>query len=194
SCTVPLPPSTGNIDNEPLFLNLALGDFQLQSNSPCINSGNNSFAHGNNDLSGHSRIAGWTVDIGAFEYQSPASALSYAWAQQYDLPVNGVADFIDSDADGLNNWQEWTAGTDPTDPLSLLRMLSLASTNSPSGIIVTWQSTTNRIYFLQRSVDLSAQPLFLTIHSQIAGLSGTTTYTDMSATNGGPYFYRVGVQ
>ncbi len=193
-CTTPLPAGTGNVTNEPLFVNLAGGDFHLQSNSPCINSGNNAYVSTSNDFDGNPRIVGGFVDIGAYEFQSPVSRISYAWLQQYSLPINTNTDFSDADNDGMNNWQEWMAGTDPTNPLSVLKMLAPASTNNPSGLAATWQSVTNKTYYLQRSGDLSAQPAFSTIQSNIVGQANMTTYTDTNAVGAGPYFYRVGVQ
>jgi hypothetical protein len=191
-CTAPLASGPGNVANAPLFVNPAAGDFHLQFNSPCINGGNNAFVSVATDLDGNSRIKGGTVDIGAYEYQNPSSVISYAWLQQYGLSTDGAADFIDSDNDSMNNWQEWIAGTDPTNPLSVLKMLN--PSNRVSGVSVNWQSVSNRTYYLQSSTNLSAQPAFSTIQSNIQGRTGTTTITNTSATNSGPYFYRVGVQ
>jgi hypothetical protein len=194
-CTIPF--STNGIDNitnDPTFVNAAAGDYHLQSNSPCINAGNNAYVSGTNDLDGNPRIKGGTVDAGAYEYQTPTSVISYAWLQQYGLPTDGSVDYLDLDGTGMNDWQKWIAGLNPTNPASILAMLPLVPTNSPSGLVVVWQSVNNRIYYLQRGTDLLMQPAFSAIQSNILGQAGTTSYTDTNAVGSGPYFYRVGVQ
>jgi hypothetical protein len=133
------------------------------------------------------------VDIGAYEYQSPTSVISYAYLQQYGLPTDGSVDFAHLDSSPFNVYQDWAAGLNPTNPASVLVMLAPTATNNTHGVTVTWQSVSGMNYFLQRSTNLSAQPIFLTLQSSITGQTNTTSYADTSATNKVPYFYRVGV-
>ena len=191
-CTTPLHIGPGHFVNLPAFVSGS--DFHLQTNSPCINAGDNSLVTTTFDFDGNPRIAGRLVDVGAFEFQSPSSVLSYAWAQQYGLPTDGSADFADPDGDGMNNFQECVAGTDPTNSLSVLRMLPPMATNNAAGVTLSWQSVNNRNYFLERSSNLGAPWTFIAIQNNIAGQAGATMFLDTSATNPGPYFYRVGVQ
>jgi hypothetical protein len=187
------PAGLGNhsISNSPLFVDADHGDFRLSPGSPCINAGRNSYVTISTDMDGNPRIVGGTVDIGAFEFQNPHSVISYGWLQNHGLPTDGSADFDDTDGDGMNNWQEWVTNTDPTNSLSYLHMLAPDATNNAAGVTIHWQSAGIR-YFLQRSTNL-AGPFDTFATNFFAGV-GIAAYRDASATNGGPYFYRVGVQ
>jgi hypothetical protein len=190
-CTAPWPTNgVGNLTNDPGLINPAAGNFQLQPDSPCINAGNNFDVTNATDLAGNPRIVGGTVDIGAYEYQTPTSVISYAYLQQYGLPTDGSVDYADLDGTAFDVYQDWVAGLNPTNPASVLAMLTPAATINTNGLTVTWQSVIGISYQLLRSTNLTA---FVTLQNSIPGQSPTTSYKDTSATNNFPYFYRVGV-
>jgi len=189
-CTAP----GGSIAADPLLIDPAGGNFRLQTNSLCINTGNNSYIFGSQDLDGRPRKIGSQVDIGAYEFQTNAIGEFIGWLQQHGLSTSGSADYLDPDGDGFNNWQEWHVGTDPANSLSLLQMTAVVPTNNPSGAIITWQSVNGVSYLVQRGTNLGAPPVFSSIQSNIIGQAGSTSYTDATATNSSVFFYRVGVQ
>jgi hypothetical protein len=196
SCIAPTVPQTYDgfdITNDPMFVNAAAGDFHLQYNSPCINAGANAWVFTTNDLDGNPRITGYAVDMGAYE-KTPASIIPNWWLFKYGLTNDGSADNVDLDGTGVVNWQKWKAGLNPTNAASVLAMSPPPPLNNASGITVTWQSVTDIVYYVQQSTNLSALPAFYPIQSNLMGQAGTTSFTDTSATNAGPYFYRIGVQ
>ncbi len=142
-CTTPDPGGVGNITNAPLFVDTSgWANLRLQSNSPCINAGQNAFAPAGPDLDGNPRIAGDTVDIGAYEFQSPASMISYAWLQRFNLPIDPSTDTADPDGDGESNYGEWLAGSDPTNPLSFPPLLTLIPYGA--NVILRWPTNAPR--------------------------------------------------
>jgi len=110
-CTMPMPTNgVGNITNEPAFVETnGWSNLRLQSNSPCINAGNNSCVTTSTDLDGNPRIVSGSVDIGAYEFQGPGSVISYAWLQQFGLPTDGSADLAHGDAMGTTTGRSGVA-------------------------------------------------------------------------------------
>jgi hypothetical protein len=198
-CTTPQPAfgpngfaqgyGSGNITNPPLFVDPLNGDFRLQSNSPCINSGVDAYAAGPSDFDGRPRVSGGTIDMGAYEFQDPPSRVSYAWLQYYGFPTDGSADYSDPDADGMNNLGEWICGTDPTNSLSVLRLLT--PSNTATGIRIGWLSVTNRYYVLERSTNLAATPVFHPLATNLPGQLVTTSFEDTGVLLPVPRLYRI---
>jgi hypothetical protein len=191
-CTSPLPTDGfGNITNEPLFLDPENGNYHLQSNSPCINAGNNSYVTSTNDCDGNPRIVSGTVDIGAYEYQGAGSTISYAWLQQYGLPTDVAVDNADPDHDGIDNWHEWVIGLDPTNRGSCVRLTIKPSTPP---VKVTFFSSAANFYTLQCCTNLTASPVWTPVPGQtdIPGTGDVLTLTDTNPS--APVFYRVSVR
>ena len=186
-CCLPEDPGgTGNITNEPAFVDLAGGNLRLQAGSPCINAGTNAYVTSRTDLDGRPRIVGASVDMGAYEFQGEFTN----WLAQFSLPTDGTADFTDPDGDRFNNWQEYCCLTDPTNALSFLRLLPPA----PAGadVTLTWPSAPARNYALEWSTNLFASS-FTPLATNLPGQPGTTTFTHTNGAGLGPCFYRVAV-
>ena len=79
---------------------------------------------------------------------------------------------------------------DATDMLSALRLLSpsLIGTN----VTLTWQSVEGVNYFLECSTNLAAP--FTVLASNILGQACLTSYSSATPSEGGPFFFRVGVR
>jgi len=174
------------LDSDPFFVDLAGGDLHLQSNSPCINAGLNASAPDGPDLDGNPRVVGGTVDIGAYEFQTPVSQISYAWLQQFNLPVDFLTDGADPDGDGVDNYHEWLAGTYPTNRFSSPAQLTIIP--SSANVILTW--STNAVGFTLQSTTNLDSPADWRTNSPAPFVSkGQNTVTN--PISGAQQFYRL---
>jgi hypothetical protein len=88
-------PGTGNISANPLFVDSAIGDYHLLSDSPCINAGDPDYIAEPNetDLNGNPRIIYGRIDMGAYESDvAPTSNIYH----------------VDADATGNSDGSSWT--------------------------------------------------------------------------------------
>lgn len=91
---------TGNLNEDPLFMDAANGDLHLQSCSPAIDAGNNASvpAGTTTDLEGNPRFYNnGTVDMGAYEYQGDFAPCC----------PDGEVIFVDANASGMGDGTSW---------------------------------------------------------------------------------------
>lgn len=131
--------------------------------------------------SGYAQTFGLAGNIG------PLPNLSNAFANVDTLAA-------DADGDGVPTWQEILAGTNPNSATSCLRIASTSVSRTGPGIVVQWQSVTNRLYTLERTTNLLATSTFTAITNHVPGQAGNTTCTDSTASASGIYLYRTRVE
>ena len=100
-----------------------------------------------------------------------------AWEMDIFGDLTTVTATSDYDGDRFIDVHEYLAGSDPKDPDSLLIATSTRAT--PGGIVVTWQSESNRSYVLSRSTNLLQG--FTGIASNLLAVYPLNTYTDAAA-------------
>jgi hypothetical protein len=131
-----------------------------------------------------------TSNVARFAFQSLDPF--HAWLASYGLPSNGSADYLDSDGDGLNNWQEYLAGTIPTNAGSVFKITS-SQIISSTQLVLRWSSVSNRLYDILRATNLAAGAsgfVPLPNATDLIGLPPANAWTDSVSR---PSFYRVSV-
>lgn len=123
---------------------------------------------------------------------SVALRIPQGWLAQYGLPLDGSADFADSDGDGMDNYSEWKAGTDPEDPESRFQLVH--SEIAENGFLLRWVSLTGRTYRVEVSTNLMDSPSFWTIQTNLPGESGTMEFTDTNTWSSPSVFYKTVIE
>jgi hypothetical protein len=132
-----------------------------------------------------------TSSVARFTYQSFDPF--HAWLASYGLPSDGSADYLDSDGDGLNNWQEYLAGTNPTNASSAFKITGGQAL--PGGqFVLRWLSVSNRLYDVMRGTNLAADAgAFVPVPgaTNLAGTAPQNTCTDSVSPASTRAFYRL---
>jgi hypothetical protein len=187
---LPAPETKGVYGLNPLFTDLAGGDFAVATNSPATGKGR--------------RLPGVWADlqercyanpptIGAFEAKTPPTAQADAdgdlmpdlWEAGNQLNRDDAGDAVlDADADQLSNLGEYLAGTNPNDPLSVFTL------RSPQIATGDWSfrfpTQTGRVYRVQIR-DLAT----LAPWSEVSVTNGTgdeIEFRQLAATEGAKLF------
>lgn len=130
SCSDPSPIGMGNISGDPQFVDYANNNLRLDSNSPCINAGDNSVVTYHSDMDGNPRFINEIVDMGAYEYQFDAGY--WVWAS---VITNGLTNYTDcATSDGFPNLLKYATGSNPTNPDDLAQ-ISCTITNGLPALI-----------------------------------------------------------
>lgn len=98
---------------------------------------------------------------------------------------------LDSDGDGVMDWAEQIAGTNPNNSNSVFKASTDIQPAPGGGLIIKWSSVAGKTYAIHRSSGLSQG--FSAMANSLPATAPQNQYTDSTATNTGPYFYRIQV-
>jgi predicted outer membrane repeat protein len=153
-------PGTGNISDNPMFIDEMTGDYRPAYGSPVINQG--IAINGiTNDCINAQRPVG-LYDMGAYEYNAQTYDSDYdtmidIWETTFSLDPNNAADaLLDTDGDGSTNLYEFIADTSPQNSNDYFRVLNISRAGTTN--YVTVPSSTRREYtlYLCPSLDTGA--------------------------------------
>ena len=192
----------GNINANPQFVS----GLRLGPASPCIDAGTNALslvsaswsASITNDLDGLARPLDGNgdglvrFDIGAYEIilasaDSNGDGIPDGWTQRFGLnPTAPDVAAGNPDNDPHSTLEEWIADTDPTNPLSFLR---IESVSIAAPIVMTFLSSSNRVYSLERTDEAGGPFLPVSWFENVPGIGTTQMIFDINLAPAG--FYRI---
>ena len=186
-CTSPDPGGIGNITADPLFVHVTNGILRLQSASPCINAGHNSYVYTSVDLTNNPRVVGEVVDMGAYEHQdadrdADADGLEDLWEMTHRIGRHFAYPSAMSSNDVNTLLEAYIAGLNPNDPDAQFLL-------EGHGNEFWWNSVSGRVYDVWWSTNLmnGFQPL----ESNIPWSVGAFTDTVHTAEDKGFYQLKV---
>jgi hypothetical protein len=141
-------------------------------------------------------FSGWTGDVGtgdtnAFQLTVTMDAsrqleacflpllatneTPFWWLAFFYGPTNTFDELAlsDTDQDAMTAWEEYIADTDPTDPFANLSILNVLPTGTQ--YVVTWSGSTQRLYTLYRTTNLTFLPNTETVTNDLPGNPGPET-------------------
>ena len=77
----------GIIDADPIFADVSTNDYNLLLSSPCVDTGNDTLVSSEFDIAGNTRIEGFRVDMGAYEFTFDFPCGRYTTLNIDDIPV-----------------------------------------------------------------------------------------------------------
>jgi hypothetical protein len=132
------------------------------------------------------------VDLGAFEYQGMQTTALMDWLRSHNLPLSASSDDVDADGDGLSNRQEWLADTCPTNRNSTFRADIDFHLGLESYVTFSFTGSTNRLYSLYYTTNLSAPNWHFVVGQEtVQGSGGSQSVKDTNSSS--IRFYRLEV-
>lgn len=137
----------------------------------------------------------------SFSFENAASFTNFYPVLPHGTPIPWLMSFgysgdytnaetLDSDGDGVPNWQEFRANTNPTNAASVFQVRQVAL-GQDGRYEVTFSTSTNRVYRVEASMDLGT---WRTVQDQIPGPGGDFTIVDTAyVPNQATIFYRAAV-
>ena len=178
-------PNTLALSNSPLTYTRS-ASVNLQA-ATILSPASSSFSFGAADRGRSERV---DLQVSIAMIDSDNNGLDDNWEMTYFGHL-GLDPNADPDHDGMSNLGEFRAGTNPNDSQSRFAFVAVAR-DPAGGIDVRWSSVALHRYTIQRSGNLLGA--FSNLQTNIDATPGTNFLRDATATNQGPYFYRVRVE
>jgi hypothetical protein len=116
--------------------------------------------------------------------------LPVAWLVS-NFGTTNVSPNADNDGDGMSNAQEYQAGTDPFNAASNLHITSQTFATGGTSATLQWTSVSNRLYHVERNVNLASSVWGESALGTIAPDVGASTTRIFADTNAPIRFYRI---